>query len=388
MIGWLDCSSGASGDMLLGALVGAGVPLDVIDEAVQAVVPEPVTLSVHEVTRAGLAATQVQVATAESRTARSLGDVRTLLHGGALDSRVAEHADAVFARLAEAEARAHGIQVDDVHFHEVGALDAIADVVGSCAGLVRLGMDTLSCSAISVGGGTVRAAHGLLPVPPPAVVELLRGWVSVGGPADQELCTPTGAALVTSWAQEQGAQPAMRVERVGVGAGGRDLPGRPNVLRLLVGAAASAERTAEQVVLEANVDDLDPRLWPQVLSRLLAAGAADAWLTPILMKKGRPAHTLSVLADAGRRAEVLAVVFAESTTIGMRAHPVDKVALERSEAAVLVDGHRVRVKLALLDGRVVNAQPEYADVAAASAALGRPLKVVLARAVSAAEHLW
>ncbi len=383
MIGWLDCSSGASGDMLLGALVGAGVPLDSIDTAVQAIAPEPIRLRTETVSRAGLAATRVWVEAEESETHRGLGDIRALLESAPLDNRVRARADDVFVRLAAAEAAMHGTTVDEVHFHEVGALDAIADIVGACAGLVHLGIDMLTSSTIAVGGGSVRAAHGRLPVPPPAVAELLRDVPSIGGPADRELCTPTGAALVTTWANGYGPQPPMRVHAIGVGAGGQDLPVHPNVLRLFVGEAVDTNGRHTQLLLETNVDDLDPRLWPAVLDRILAAGAADAWLTPILMKKGRPAHTLSVLTDAACRADVLAVVFAETTTIGLRERSVGKVALEREIRTVDVGGQSIRVKLARHEGVIVNAQPEYEDVVAAATASGRPVKAVLADAVAA-----
>jgi pyridinium-3,5-bisthiocarboxylic acid mononucleotide nickel chelatase len=399
MIGWLDCSSGASGDMLLGALVDAGVPLEILDAAVQAIAPEPIRLRTERVTRAGLAATQVRVDVDESSTHRGLGDIRALLSAAPLDDLVRERAGAVFDRLAEAEAAVHGTTTDAVHFHEVGALDAIADVVGVCAGMVHLGLESLTCSTIAVGGGSVETGHGRLPVPPPAVAALLRDAPSVGGPADRELCTPTGAAIVTTLADGYGGQPAMRVHAIGVGAGGSDLPGHPNVVRLFVGEAVDAALLAQgsptpigssqgspapqQLVLEANVDDLDPRLWPAVLDRLLDAGAADAWLTPILMKKGRPAHTLSVLTDASHRSAILDVVFAETTTIGLREGPVGKVALDRETRTVEVGGEPIRVKVARHDGVVVNAQPEYDDVAAAATALGRPVKAVLADAVAA-----
>ncbi len=388
MIGWLDCSSGASGDMLLGALVGAGVPLDTIDTAVQAIAPEPIRIRAESVTRAGLAATRVHVEVAESETRRSLDDILALLKTAPLDDRVRTGAGDVFERLALAEAAVHGTAVDQIHFHEVGALDAIADVVGACAGLVHLGIDRLTSSTIAVGGGSVVTAHGRLPVPPPAVAELLRDVPSVGGPADRELCTPTGAALVTTLASAYGPQPPMRVSAIGVGAGGQDLAGHANVLRLFVGEVVEpshvdADGRHTQLVLEANIDDLDPRLWPAVLDRILAAGAADAWLTPILMKKGRPAHTLSVLTDAACRADVLAIVFAETTTIGLRERPVGKVALDRDIRTVEVGGETIRVKVARHEGVVVNAQPEYEDVAAAATALGRPVKAVLADAVAA-----
>ncbi len=390
MIGWLDCSSGASGDMLLGALVGAGAPLGDIDEAVRAVAPEAVALHREQVSRAGLVATRIRVDVADSATARTWSDVELLLERAALAPAVRRTAVACFSALATAEATVHGTTPEQVHFHEVGALDAIADVVGVCAGVASLGLSGLTCSTVRVGGGSVPAAHGRLPVPAPAVVELLRGVPTAGGPVDVELCTPTGAALLATLCTGFGPQPPMRVTGVGSGAGSRELPEHPNVLRLLVGEPSepvATPPTTAALVLEANVDDLDPRLWPAVLERLLGAGAADAWLTPILMKKGRPAHMLSVLTTAHQRAAVLDVVFSETTTIGLRLHDVDKVALSREETVIEIDGFAVRVKVATHAGAVVNAQPEYEDVARVAAQTGRPLKSVLAQAAAAARML-
>jgi uncharacterized protein (TIGR00299 family) protein len=260
-------------------------------------------------------------------------------------------------------------------------------VVGGCAALAALGVTDLAASAVAVGSGRVRTAHGDLPVPVPAVVELLRGVPTVAG-GGGELATPTGAALLAAHVTTWGAQPAMRVHAQGVGAGSRDSPERPNVVRVLLGAAdqEGEPATVPALVLETNVDDLDPRLWPDVITRLLAAGASDAWLTPILMKKGRPAHTLSVLvpdelavADAVR-----ALVVAETSSIGLRESRVAKLALPREERVVDVAGRPVRVKVARHRGVVVNAAPEWADVAAAARALGRPAKAVLAEAIAAA----
>lgn len=396
MIGWLDCSSGASGDMLLGALVAAGADLTLMQAAVDAVAPEPVTLRAEAVTRAGLAATRVRVEAAESTTHRTLRDVRALLDpldGSGLPNAVRRRALEVFERLAAAEARVHGTSPDDVHFHEVGALDAIADVVAGCAGLAALGLESLTVSPVALGGGHVRAAHGRLPVPAPAVVELLVGAPTYGGPVDVELTTPTGAVMLAVHASGWGRQPAMTVTAQALGAGGRDLPEQPNVLRMVLGEPAESPSgsadagDAGPVVLETNVDDLDPRVWPSVLAALLAAGASDAWLSPILMKKGRPAHTLHVLVGPEHLGPVERVVLTHTSAIGLRRTVVSKRALDRRTAQVHVDGQRVAVKLALLDGQVVNAQPEYEDVAAAASALSRPVKVLLAQAVAAAGHL-
>ncbi len=388
---WVDASSGASGDMLLGAVVGAGVPLHVIQGAVDAVSPEPVTLRVEAVSRNGFAATRVHVDVADSVHHRSWRDIRTMLLGSPLSGDVRDLALRVFERLAAAEGAVHGHDPLEVHFHEVGALDAIADVVGVCAGLAHLAATEVVVSPVAVGSGTVRGAHGDLPVPPPAVAALLIGVPSYAGPDSApatELCTPTGAALLTTLATSYGPQPAMTTEHVGVGAGGRDPEGHANVLRLLVGEAVARSETQDDLlVLETNVDDLDPRLWPDVITAVLAAGALDAWLTPILMKKGRPAHTFRALVSPDRAAEVRATVFRETTTIGIREYPVARHALPRETTTVSVAGVEVRVKLARLDGVVVTAQPEYDDVVRAAQALGRPVREVLAEASAAARVL-
>ena len=383
MIGWLDCSAGISGDMLLGALVDAGVPLPTIQSAVDAIGTEPVSLVRSDVTRAGIGACKVDVQVTDDAATRTWADVRRLLEDAELDEPVRRLALDVFARLAEAEASVHRVAVDDVHFHEVGALDAIADVVGCAAGLVHLGLTSLSASPVTVGSGTTRGAHGPLPVPPPAVLALLAGVPVQAGPVAKEMTTPTGAALLATCVSSYGPLPAMSLVRTGSGAGGRDPQELANVLRLVLGEPLeSAPATA--LLLETNVDDLDPRLWPGVLQALLTAGASDAWLTPILMKKGRPAHTLSVLCRDDLAPVLRDVVFRETSTLGVRETSVGKTALDRREVTVVVDGRPVRVKLGLLRGEVVNAMPEWEDVAAAAAALGRPAKAVLRDAHAAA----
>ncbi len=386
MIGWVDASAGASGDMLLGALLGAGVPSDVMLEAIGAVAPERAVVETALVHRGGLAATRAVVDVADSSTHRTWSDVSVLLGNAALRAPVHALAHEAFERLATAEAEVHGIDVGDVHFHEVGALDAIADIVGVCAGFAHLGLDEVVVSPVAVGSGRVTATHGSLPVPVPAVAALLRGIPSYAGPGTGEACTPTGAALLRTLATDFGPQPPMVVETVGVGAGGRDPDTHANVVRLLLGTPAESAGTLARVI-ETNVDDLDPRLWPDVIAALLAAGASDAWLTPILMKKGRPAHTLSVLVSEERLVAVRRVVFEQTSTIGVRETAYDKTALDRQTRSVTVDGHEVRVKVASLDGEVMNVQPEYDDVVAAARALGRPVKDVLAQAAAEAHSL-
>ncbi|MBO0841615.1 MAG: nickel pincer cofactor biosynthesis protein LarC [Nocardioides sp.] len=387
---WIDASSGASGDMLLGALLSAGVPLEVITSAVSAVAPEPVALNPEQVVRGGLTATRCHVEIADSKHHRTWADVRSLLAESPLEQGVRALATGVFERLAAAEAAVHGTTPDEVHFHEVGALDAIADVVGVCAGFVHLDAGRVVVSPVAVGSGSVRAAHGVLPVPPPAVVRLLTGAPSYAGPEghpQMELCTPTGAALLTTLAGGYGAQPMMTTTAVGTGAGGRDREGWSNALRLMVGdtdSAASQFQNSEELVIEANIDDIDPRLLPDVIEALLASGANDAWLTPILMKKGRPAYTLHALTPPTSADAVRRTLFTRTTTIGVRELAVTKRALPREVRTVTVNGQEIRVKQASLDGETVNLQPEWDDVARAAAALGQPPLDVLHQAHAAA----
>ncbi len=420
MIGWLDCSTGASGDMVLGALLGAGVPLDVMNGAVGAL-GLPVSLAAERSREQGLACWRVRVEVGEvDSPRRSLLDVRRVIDAADLGPALRDRVLATFARLGEAESVVHGVAAEEVHFHEVGALDAIADVVGACAGLSWLGLDALHASVVALGAGrtgvpdstvaaspgTTRRAsagpddvgHGSLTMPAPAVLELLRaaGAPSHGGPAQVELCTPTGAALLGEWVSSYGAMPALTPSAIGVGAGGRRLArGLPNVLRLVVGpgidpaessGSSPAPAAREALVVEANVDDLDPRIWPGVLARLLDVGALDAWLTPIIAKKGRPAHIVHALTDPVRAGAVHQMLYAETTTIGLREHPVARRPLRRTEIVVDVGGQPVRVKLAWLADRVINAGPEYDDVAAAAAALERPVKELLAEAAVAARQ--
>jgi pyridinium-3,5-bisthiocarboxylic acid mononucleotide nickel chelatase len=396
-MGWLDLSAGVAGDMLLAALVDAGASLERMQAAVEAVIPDTVRLVTREVLRAGMRALKVDVELlVEDQPHRRWSEIRDRVEGAELDELVRSRVLTAFGSLAEAEARVHGVSLDDVHFHEVGAWDSIADVVGVCAGVVDLGLTDITISRISLGSGAVRAAHGTMPVPVPAVLELCQGWqVTSGG--DGELATPTGLALVTALASGQDSLPALRVHTTGVGAGSKDVSGRPNVVRLVVGevvptapeatTAATGQGSLERrnmVVLEANVDDLDPRVWPSVIDGLVGAGAADAWLTPIVMKRGRPAQLLSVLADPQRARQLRDLVFSSTSTIGVRETPVTRWALARGWHPVPLEGYRIGVKVAHREGRIVHATPEFRDVEAAAQALSRPVRDVLEAAVAAA----
>ena len=383
---WIDASAGVAGDMLLGALLDAGADPAAVQSAVDAVVPQAVTITTTAVTRAGLRATKaaVDVATADQPHRRWI-TVRDLISSADLPEPVRGRALAVFARLAAAEARVHGIDADQVHFHEVGALDSIADVVGVAAALHDLAVDTLSAGPVALGAGTVRTAHGVLPVPVPAVAELAAGWpVSAGGQG--ELTTPTGMALVVTLAERSQDLPPLQVLCVGVGAGTRDPAGRANVTRVVLGdeKTGSADPTSTTLLLETNVDDLDPRLWPDVLQRLLRTGADDAWLVPILGKKGRPGHVLCVL-SAPDRADVLrAEMLAGTSSIGVRQTTYRKYALPRAWFDVALGEVTVAVKVASRDGVIAQVSTEFYSVAAAADALGRAQQDVLTAAVAAA----
>jgi hypothetical protein len=304
---------------------------------------------------------------------------------------VAAFARDAFKVLGTAEAAVHGEDVERIHLHEVGALDSLADVVGTAAALDSLGLlapdARVVVGSIALGSGSVDTAHGPLPVPVPAVLAILagRGATVVSG-GDGELCTPTGAALLATVAAEWGALPPMRIDSVGVGAGTADPPGRANVLRVILGTALEPAgvswRQNDLLELEATVDDLDPRLWPAVLDSLVEAGAADAWLTPVVMRKGRPGHVVTALVGAEVFDAATRVLFTASTTLGVRVRPVSRRALPRDEIVVSVDGCDVRVKRGLLDGRPVTVQAEYADAAAAAEHLGVSVRTVLDRAAA------
>lgn len=374
---WVDAAAGVAGDMLAGALLDAGVPLTVMRDAVDAVLPGIATLSCGSVERAGIPAVKFDVAAPPEIEHRHLTDIHRLLDIASIAPDVQRAIKTVFGRLAEAEADAHGVDIDEVHFHEVGAVDSIADIVSVCAGLRWLQIDELCFGELELGSGTVRAAHGVLPVPTPAALRLTTG-LRVRSVRAGECATPTGLAILTALGT-QADLPSMTITGDGVGAGTRDSADRANVVRIVLG-----ERVTSHMLIETNVDDMDPRLWPRVLELLLAAGAADAWLTPIVMKKGRPAHTLSILCDASQTASLQDIVFEHTSAIGVRCIEVEKVALERVMRTVTLDGIQLRVKIAGRAMRILNVSIEFDDVAVAAKQLGSSEREVLERATTEA----
>jgi uncharacterized protein (TIGR00299 family) protein len=359
--GYLDCFSGISGDMLLGALVDAGLSLDELHAELTRLNVSGWELRAERVTRAGIAATKAHVELAEApQPHRKLPDIVALLDGGTLDASDRERATRVFRRLAHAEARVHGIDTDEVDFHEVGALDSIVDIVGSVVGLRLLGIENLYCSALPAGGGTVRASHGALPVPAPATLELIAmaNAPVAASTSDRpmELVTPTGAAIVTELASFQ--RPAMHVERVGYGAGGRDPDGWPNALRLWIGDSVEVARPG-MLLVETNIDDMNPEIAGYVQEKLFDAGAADVWVQPIQMKKGRPGILLSVICSVEREDAIARIILRETSTLGMRVTPVRRHEAQREVFEFESSLGAAAVKVKRLPGERPRAAPEY-----------------------------
>jgi uncharacterized protein (TIGR00299 family) protein len=379
---YFDAASGASGDMILGAVVDLGLPLEELREELGKLPLTGYRLEARGVVRSGLAATKVDVeAEGPDSTHRHLKDILALIDQSRLDPEVQERASGLFRRLAEAEAAVHGTSLEKVHFHEVGALDSIVDIVGGVVALRWLQADRFVSSPLNVGSGTVKMAHGVFPVPPPATARLVAG-VPVYGAGDGELLTPTGALLLTAHASDYGALPPLVIEKTGHGAGTRETPGRPNVLRLIVGeeAGAGGERV---VVLETEIDDASPQLLGPLVEGLLAAGALDAYFTPVQMKKGRPGVLVTVLAEPSRRRPLEEILFRETTTLGVRCSEWDRTVLDREIETVDTAYGPIRVKIGRRGETVYNAWPEFEDCRRAADEREVPVKHVLAEALAA-----
>ena len=375
---YLDCGAGAAGDMLLGALVDAGADEVAVRRALEGLALEGWELSFERVKRAGVTAAKARVTTAPSTEHRNLATITRLIDPFAEPLRT--RCETTFRALAEAEASVHATTVDRVHFHEVGAIDAIVDIVGTHAALLSLSVDRVVCSSVPLGTGTVEAAHGILPVPAPATLELMKRHgipTTTGG--EGEAVTPTGAALIGTLADSFEAVPPIQVTTVGYGAGDRDTA-RPNVVRAFVGMTIDMPTDATHHLVETNIDDMPPELIPYAIGALMRAGADDAWAEPILMKKDRPGFRLSALTHETRRADVMDTLFRETTTFGCRILPVMKEELERSWIETTIEGHPVRVKVARRGGEVVTMSPEYDDAVKAARASGMALKDVYQRA--------
>ena len=385
--GYFDCFSGAAGDMILAAVIDAGCPVEALQKAVAQLALPGVRLSSQRVSRGGLGATQVHVEVDASSQPhhRHLPEILSVIDAARLPPKVAERAAAVFRRLAEAEARVHRTDMEGVHFHEVGAADAIVDIVGACVGFAELGLERVYCSPIVTGCGTITCAHGVLPVPAPATAELLKGVPLAACDEVGELTTPTGAAILTTIAEGFGPPPAMRITSIGYGAGTREGHKRPNLLRLIVGATEQEEAAEREhvTVLEAQVDDATGQVLAHACERLLAAGALDAYIVPIIMKKGRPGQLLTVLCRPQDVAALEGIMLTETTTFGVRRHECLRSTLSRAHATVTTPFGEIRVKVGRRGGETVQAWPEYEDCAAAARKAGVPLRTVQHEALRA-----
>jgi pyridinium-3,5-bisthiocarboxylic acid mononucleotide nickel chelatase len=420
---YFDCFNGASGDMVLGALLDAGLPLDELRRALGTLAIEGATVSTIPVLRAGVSATKFRVeqngvpanepghhehahdhghshdhqhghehghshepaaaAKHHHHPHRSLAEINALIERSALSPAARNRAKDLFQRLGEAEAAIHKIPIDKIHLHEVGALDSIIDIVGAVFGMEWFGADQIISSPLNVGGGMVHSAHGHFPVPAPATVKLLGAAPVYSSGVQSELVTPTGALLVTAYATSFGPVPAMTITRVGYGAGDRDLPNTPNVLRVLVGDSSAQSSTERIVVLECEIDDMNPQLFAPVMDRLYEAGALEVYFASVHMKKNRPGTMITILARPDLRQELSAIVFRETTTIGVRYHEVMRERLEREIVAVTTPYGDVRFKIARLGDRVVNAAPEFEDCLRLASAKKVPVKDVQAAASKA-----
>lgn len=368
-IAYFDCFSGAAGDMILGALIDAGCPIGVLQDMVARLGLPEVSLAAERVSRHGIAAThaRVSVGPAAQKKHRHLPQIERILDDAGLSAGVVARAKDVFRRLAQAEATVHGTTPEKVHFHEVGAADAIIDVVGAAVALEALRVEAVECSPIPTGHGTLVCEHGVMPVPAPATALLLRDVPLAACDEEAELITPTGAAVLTTVARRFGPLPAMRIRQVGHGAGTRDGKTRPNVLRVMIGDADEAAGGADTVtVLEASLDDADGQALAYAAQKLLDAGALDVAIVPIIMKKGRPGHVLSVLAPPAEAARLEALVFASTPTLGVRRYAAARSTLARRHATIETAFGPIRVKIGERDGRVLQVWPEHDDCAAAA----------------------
>jgi uncharacterized protein (TIGR00299 family) protein len=434
---YFDCFSGISGDMVLGSLLDAGLPLDELKRALGSLAVSGYEIDAKKVLRAGVSSTKFVVHDANARHEhvtpstqhptpstqhptpstqhptpstqhptpstphqhpapstkhpapghvhphRGLPDIFKLIDGSALSAAGRDRAKALFKRLAEVEGAIHHMPVEQVHLHEVGALDSIIDIVGAVFGLEWLGVDQVVCSPLNVGGGMVHSAHGVFPVPAPATVKLLEGVPIYGGTIQQELVTPTGALIASSYASSFGAIPPMMVERIGYGAGGRDIPDTPNVLRILVGQAAERSPGDRVTVLECEIDDMNPQIFGSLMDKLYDAGALEVFYVPVQMKKNRPGTLLTVIVPPAIRPTIADLVFRETTTIGLRYADVDRECLQRESVSVETPIGTVRFKVARRNGRLMNASPEFEDCVRLAAANNLSVKEVQALAIKA-----
>jgi len=383
---YLDAFSGLSGDMMVGALIDAGADAAALERAVAGLGLRGYRIAVRRKDVSGIAAVKFDVEVSEAQPERHLGEILAMIEGAGLSPRATSNAVAVFEALAEAEAKVHRTTPDHVHFHEVGAVDSIIDIVGAAWALDQLDAGALLVSALPMGAGFARSRHGIIPVPAPATAELLAGFPVRLGDGSAEMVTPTGAAILKALARPALPVTTYEIERIGYGAGTRDLADRPNVLRIIVGRENANFITDELVEISANIDDLNPQIYGYLSDRLFAAGARDVTLTPTIMKKGRPAVTLSVLVEAAAREDIAQLIFTETSTIGVRFHPVSRLKLDRKTIEVETRFGSIRVKVSGGGTSPATVAPEYDDCQRAALEHSAPLKLVMEEALAAARR--
>ena len=383
-LAYFDCFSGISGDMTLGALVDAGCSADLLRAELESLQVSGWTLTTEKVWKNGMAATYVCVKTEDQQKHRSLATILEILKNSQLAPSVRERASRIFQKLGEAEAHVHDAPIEKVHFHEVGAVDAIVDIVGSCIGFHALGIERFTCSPLNVGGGTAKMVHGVLPVPAPATARLLQGAPTFSNGVQRELITPTGAAIVATLCDSFGPQPPMTVSAIGYGAGTTDLEGQPNVVRIMIGDSADKASSAgdeEISIIEANLDDMNPQIYGYVLEKALSAGALDVYTTALQMKKNRPGTLLTVLCRPEDTDALMSLIFAETTTFGVRTYRAQRRALPREWVNVSTSYGSVRIKLSRSNGHILHVTPEYDDCRKLAVEKQVPLQQVISEAL-------
>jgi len=359
-IAYVDCFSGISGDMVLGALVDLGVDIVYLRKELDKLGISGYTISAKKVEKNHICGTKVDIDAKEGHKHRGLRDINGIIDKSALDKDVKDLSKKIFLRLGEAESRVHNTDIEKIHFHEVGALDAIIDIVGIAIGLKKINVDKIYCSKLHVGSGFVRCAHGIMPVPAPATIELLKGFPAYSTDVKGELVTPTGAAVITSIARDFGGMPQMRVDKIGYGAGKSDFE-HPNLLRIVIGERADDCDNDVTDVIEANIDDMNPEYYGHVIEKLLESGALDAYLTNIMMKKGRPAVKLSVICAQENTDRLAEIIFRETTTLGVRIYETRRKKLFVEKKEVVTKYGTIGIKIGKLKSGIVTVSPEYRD---------------------------
>jgi uncharacterized protein (TIGR00299 family) protein len=382
-IAYFDCFSGASGDMILGALIDAGLSPRLLRQELKKLHLSKVRLTVKRVLKGGISATRVVVEGNEKRSHRNLKEMVRIIDRSGLDAEVKSVSKRIFGKIASTEAGIHRTPAEEVHFHEVGGLDSVVDICGAVWGLRRMGIERIYVSRGNVGAGFVRCEHGVLPVPAPAALALMNGKPIYSTGVEKELLTPTGAALLSTLGTEFGLFPVMRVEKIGYGAGRDDLP-HPNVLRLMIGTGKETRGEERVMVVETNIDDMNPQFYDYIMEGLLKMGTKEVFLTPVLMKKGRPATLLTVICSSEKLPAVTGFLLKETTTIGLRWREDDRVTAEREIVSLRTKHGNIRFKVARWNGEVINVSPEYEDCKRKALGKGIPLKDVFEEAGKAA----